>query len=113
MRIDAYTHFIPEKFFAKMLEIAADHKDIGNRVREVPCIPALDARLKVVDQFDDYAQTLSHPMPPPERFCKPEQLEALTRLLNDGFAEIVAKRPDYFPGFVAQGALLAPDGGVR
>src|ERR1043166_9524630 len=111
MRIDAYTHFIPEKYFAKMLE--GDHKDIGKRVREVPCIHDLDVRLKIVDMFDDYAQILSYPMPPPERMYKPEQLEDMIRLVNDGFAEIVAERPDRFPGFVVQAALLAPDGGVR
>jgi uncharacterized protein len=112
MRIDAYTHFIPEKYFAKVLE-AGDHKDIGKRVREIPCIHDLDERLKVVDKFDDYAQILSYPMPPPERLCKPGELEDLCRLINDGFAEIVAKRRDRFPGFVAQAPLLASDAGVR
>jgi predicted TIM-barrel fold metal-dependent hydrolase len=111
MRIDAYTHFIPEKYFAKMLE--GDHKDIGKRVREIPCIHDLDVRRKIVDMFDDYAQILAYPMPPPERMYKPQQLEDMIRLMNDGFAEIVAKDPDHFPGFVAQAALLAPDGGVR
>jgi predicted TIM-barrel fold metal-dependent hydrolase len=111
MRIDAYTHFIPDKYFAKMLE--GDHKDIGKRVREIPCIHDLDVRRKIVDMFDDYAQILSYPMPPPERMYKPEQLEDMIRLLNDGFAEIVTKHPDRFPGFVAQAALLARDGGVR
>ena len=113
MRIDAYTHFIPEKYFAKVLDIPGAPPDIGKRVREVPCIHDLDVRLKIVDMFDDYAQILSYPMPPPERFCKPEELEDLTRLINDGFADIVAKHPDRFPGFVAQSVLLAPDGGVR
>src|ERR1700719_1358775 len=113
MRIDAYTHLIPEKYFAKMLELAGDHKDIGKRVREIPCIHDIDERLKVVDKFEDYAQILSYPMPPPERLFKPEQIEDLTRLLNDGYADIVAKHADRFPGFVAQAALLAPDGGVR
>ena len=113
MRIDAYTHFIPEKYFAKVINIPGAPADIGKRVREVPCIHDLDVRLKIVDMFDDYAQILSYPMPPPERFCKPEELEDLTRLINDGFADIVAKHPDRFPGFVAQSVLLAPDGGVR
>jgi predicted TIM-barrel fold metal-dependent hydrolase len=111
MRIDAYTHFIPEKYFAKMLE--GNHKDIGKRVREIPCIHDLDERRRIVDMFDDYAQIIAYPMPPPERMYKPDQLEDMIRLLNDGFAEIVAKHADRFPGFVAQAALLAPDGGVR
>ena len=64
MRVDAYTHFIPEKFFNKIVE--SGHPDIGKRVREIPCIHDLDVRRKVVDQFDDYAQILSYPMPPLE-----------------------------------------------
>ena len=36
MRIDAYTHFIPEKYFKKIVE--SGHADIGKRVREIPCI---------------------------------------------------------------------------
>ena len=39
--------------------------------------------------------------------------EEYTKLVNDGFAEICAKYPDQFPGWVAQGALIAPDAGVR
>ena len=68
MRIDAYTHFIPEKFFNKIVE--SGHADIGKRVREIPCIHDLDARKKVVDTFDDYAQILSYPMPPLELLAK-------------------------------------------
>ena len=52
MRIDAYTHFIPKRFFAELLESGA-HKDIGKRVREIPAIHDLDVRLRVVDAFAD------------------------------------------------------------
>ena len=41
MRIDAYTHFFPPKFFNRMLEKAGDHKDMGKRVRAVPLLHAL------------------------------------------------------------------------
>src|SRR5450756_3140224 len=111
MRIDAYTHFIPEKFFNKI--VGSDHTDIGKRVREIPCIHDLEVHRKVVDQFDDYAQILSYPMPPLELLAKGEQVEEYAKLVNDGFAEICAKYPDYFPGWVAQAPLAAPDAGVR
>ena len=64
MRIDAYTHFIPEKFFNKIVE--SGHADIGKRVREIPCIHDLEIRRKIVGGFKDYAQILSYPMPPLE-----------------------------------------------
>lgn len=113
MRIDAYTHFIPKKFFNKIVE--SGHADIGKRVREIPCIHDLDVRRKIVDGFKDYAQILSYPMPPLEVMLKGDgkAAEEYTRLINDGFAEICQKYLDQFPGWVAQAALIAPDGGVR
>ena len=86
MRIDAYTHFIPEKFFAKVVE--SNHPGIGKRMRELPAIHDLDVRKKVVDQFTDYAQILSHGMPPLEVLVKGQAVEEYAKLLNDGFAEI-------------------------
>jgi predicted TIM-barrel fold metal-dependent hydrolase len=113
MRIDAYTHFIPKKFYEDVL-VAGDHRDIGKRMKGVPSIYDIDVRRKVVDQFPDYAQILSYPMPPLEVMtAKPEQVEEYARIVNDGFAELCAKHPDHFPGWVAQAPLAAPDGGVR
>ncbi len=111
MRIDAYTHFIPKKFFEKIVE--SGHADIGKRVREVPCIHDLDIRCKIVDSFPDYAQILSYPMPPLELMTKGAQLDEYAKLINDGFVEICAKNPTQFPGWVAQTSLAAPDAGVR
>jgi aminocarboxymuconate-semialdehyde decarboxylase len=113
MRIDAYTHFFPPKFFAWMLERAGDHKDMGKRVRAVPALHDLDHRKKIVDMFPDYAQILSYPQPPLETLVKPSEIDGLSRMINDGFAEICAKDRDHFPAFVAQTSLAAPDAGVR
>jgi predicted TIM-barrel fold metal-dependent hydrolase len=110
MRVDAYTHFIPQRFFAKLIEIGP--ADIGKRVREIPCIHDIDIRKKVVDTFKDYAQILSYPQPPLEIIAKPEQGNELSKLINDGFAEIVAKDASHFPGWVAQVCLTAPDAGA-
>ena len=93
--------------------MGSDHTDIGKRVREIPCIHDLEVRRKVVDQFDDYAQILSYPMPPLELLAKGEQVEKYAKLVNDGFADICEKYSDYFPGWVAQAPLTAPDAGVR
>jgi aminocarboxymuconate-semialdehyde decarboxylase len=111
MRIDAYTHFIPQEFFAKISEFP----DIGKRMREVPCIHDLDVRKKVVDQFDDYAQILSYAMPPLESLAKGDGalVEEYAKTINDGFAKLCAKESDRFPGWVAQGALGSADAGVR
>jgi aminocarboxymuconate-semialdehyde decarboxylase len=111
MRVDAYTHFIPLKFFDKIVE--SGHADIGKRVREIPSIHDIDVRMKMVEQFNDYAQILSYPMPPIEYLAKPDQVEEYAKLMNDGFAEICAEHPRHFPGWVAQAPMTAPDAGVR
>lgn len=113
MRIDAYTHFIPKKFVDTMEQVAGDHKDIGKRMRGIPAIYDLDVRKKVVDSFPDYAQIVSYPMPPIEHFAKPDQIEDLLKIINDGFADLCAKESDRFPGWIAQASLAAPDASVR
>ena len=114
MRIDAYTHFFPKKFFDRMLTLPGDHKDMGKRVRALPALFDLDHRMKIVDMFPDYAQILSYPQPPLEILTKkPGEIDELSRIINDGFAEICAKHHDHFPGFVAQVSLASPDAGVR
>ena len=113
MRIDAYTHFFPKKFFDKMTKVAGDYKDMGKRVRSLPALYDLDVRKKIVDGHKDYQQILSYPQPPIEAFAKtPQDIDELCRIINDGFAELCAKEKDHFPGWVAQVSLGAPDAGV-
>jgi aminocarboxymuconate-semialdehyde decarboxylase len=112
MRIDAYTHFMPAKFFDKLVESGAG--DIGKRMRSVPAIYDLDHRRKMVESFPDYAQILSYPMPPVETLAKsPAELEDYCKVINDGLVEICAKYPKQFPGWVAQTSPGIADAGVR
>ena len=76
MRIDAYTHFFPKKFFDTMLEVAGQYKDMGKRVRAIPALHDLDARKKIIDTHKDYQQVIAYPQPPIEKFAKsPQQID--------------------------------------
>ena len=113
MRIDAYTHFFPKKFFDMLDEVATDFKDMGKRVRSLPALHDLDVRKKIVDGHKDYQQILSYTQPPIEFIAKtPAQIDEFCRIINDGFAELIAKEKDHFPGWVAQVSLAAADAGV-
>ena len=113
MRIDAYTHFIPNAVLQGG-DVRRLHKDIGKRMMGVPSIYDVNVRLKVVDKFKDYAQILSYPMPPFEMMTKDgKQAEEYAKIVNDGFVELCKKYPDHFPGWVAQCPMTAPDVGVR
>ena len=109
-KLDAFNHFFPERYHRKMLEIAATHKDMGKRIRNVPLLHDLDGRFRVMDRFGgDYRQILSLPSPPIEAFAGPRDAIELARIANDGFAELVRKHPDRFPAFVASLPMNAPD----
>ena len=68
MRIDAYTHFIPEKFFNKLVE--SGHPTSASACAKSPASTTSTSPQEVVDTFKDYAQILSYPMPPLEVLAK-------------------------------------------
>src|SRR5262245_6177876 len=113
-RIDAFNHFFPAGYYKKMEEVAGDLKDMFRRTRAVKSIHDLDTRLRVVEQFPDYAQILSLPAPTLDTLSKgrPEVAAEMAKIGNDGLAELVAKHPEHFPAFIAQVPLSAPDAGV-
>jgi len=114
MRIDAFTHFYPQRYYQRMEEVGSGLKDMFRRARAVTSIHDLDVRLRLVDAFEDYAQIISLPMPTLETISRGDGKIALelARIGNDGMAELVAKHPRQFPAFVAQAPLSAPDAGV-
>jgi aminocarboxymuconate-semialdehyde decarboxylase len=113
MRIDAYTHFIPKKFYDEVI-VKGGHADIGKRMRGIPAIYDLNVRKKVVDKFKDYAQIVSYSMPAPEIMASnPNQVEEYCKISNDGFGEMCSKNSDHFPRLGRTGTDGAPDPGAR
>jgi predicted TIM-barrel fold metal-dependent hydrolase len=108
-KLDVFNHFFPHRYFEKMTDLAPTHKDMGKRIRNIAELHDLDARFRVMDRFDDYQQILSMPSPPIEVFAGPREATDLTRIGNDGFADLVRRYPDRFPGFVASIALNDPE----
>jgi uncharacterized protein len=102
--IDCFNHFFPKALWDKMLNTPGAAADIGSRMRGVPAIYDLDVRKKVVDQFrtqKNYTQVISLGMPPLEALGDAKAAEEFAHIANDGLAELVAKHPDYFCGWLA------------
>src|SRR5262249_47406213 len=78
----------------------------------IPCIVDLDERFRIMDRFGDYAQIISLAAPPIEALGPPAVAGEMARLANDGMAELVAKDPDRFPGFVGSLPMNDPAGAV-
>lgn len=110
MKIDIFNHIFPKTFYDKMLSVAPNAKDINKRVRNIPCIVDLDERFRIMDRFKDYVQIICLPNPPIESLASPPLSTELAKLANDGMAELVAKHPDRFPGFIASLPMNDPEG---
>lgn len=108
--IDCFNHFFPKPLWDRMLSAEGAARDIGKRMRGVPAIYDLDERFRVVDRFRDknYTQVISLGMPPLESLGEPAEAEEFARLGNDGLAELVARHPDTFCGFLASLPMNSP-----
>ena len=111
--IDAFNHFFPKRYYEAFLETPAGSKDIGKRVRGIPALHDIELRRRVVEQFDNYTQVLSHALPPIERVWGPDRSPDMAKLANDGLAEIVAQNPKYFVGWSALLPMNAPEAAAR
>ncbi len=109
MKIDIFNHILPPRFFAKILEVAPQHADMGQRVRHIPLLVDLAARFRMMDEFGAYCQVISLPTPPLEVYAGPELSPVLARIANDGLAELVQRHPDRFPAFVAALPMNHPE----
>ena len=81
--VDAFNHFFPRRFFEEMLRTPAGSKDLGKRMRGIPAVHDIDARLRVLDEFENYAQVLSLGLPPVELLVGPDRSPELARIGND------------------------------
>jgi len=108
MKIDIFNHIFPWKFFDKYIDKGSGGKDIGKRVANIQTIVDVDARLRILDEFGDYVQVISLPLPPLEIIAGPEKSPQLAREANDGLAELV-HRHDRFLGFAAALPMNNPD----
>jgi aminocarboxymuconate-semialdehyde decarboxylase len=100
--IDAFTHIFPERYFAEMSKASASLGGLAERFRAIPPLFDLEARFRQMDSAgEDYQQIISLPNPPIEDMTLGPVATQLARAGNDAMAELVAKHPDRFPGFVA------------
>lgn len=111
MRIDAYTHLFPSRYFARMQELVTN-KGAIKRWLNLPTLWDVEARRRMIDSFGDYQQVLANSMPPVEFVAGPDQSPELARMANDEFAELVHRYPDQFPAFIASLPMNNPEAAV-
>lgn len=112
MKIDVFNHVFPVPFFERLEEFLPK-APLERWKKSIPTIYDMDARLRMMDEFDDYAQIISLSQPPLDEFAGPDQSPALARLANDGMADICKAHPDRFVGFISTLAMNNPDEAVK
>src|SRR5882672_2430869 len=96
MIIDIYTHILPDAFFGEMSRVSPKLENIGARLRGVKKLFDLDLRFAEMDEI-----------------AQGETAQGLARVANDAMAELVAKHPTRFAGFVAAVSLDDVDAALR
>ena len=99
MKIDVFNHVFPTEFF-----VAAEKLMPANAVKRWKAMEELydmNARMKVIEKFDDYQQIISISQPPLDVIAGPNDTPELARVANDGMARICREYSDRMPWFVA------------
>ena len=98
--LDVFTHFTPKPYFDRLREVVPNLPALAIFPR-IETLWDVDARRKLLDEFDGLQQVLSLSNPPIELIAPPERSPDLARLANDSLAEVCRKHPDRFPTFIA------------
>jgi aminocarboxymuconate-semialdehyde decarboxylase len=100
--IDAFNHILPPDYLAAVDRLATRQLPLMfQRARQIPAMSDVDARRQVMDKFPGYQQLLSLSSPTVDTLASDDAAVELARHANDSMAHLVAKWPDYFPGFIA------------
>jgi predicted TIM-barrel fold metal-dependent hydrolase len=100
MIIDIFNHFMPKAYLDRLEQLIPGHVATTAFPRLATLVD-VDARLRLLDAFGDFAQVLSLANPPLELVGSPGITPELARIANDALAQICRQHPDRFPAFIA------------
>jgi uncharacterized protein len=98
--IDIFNHFMPKAYLDRLADLVPDHVAVTAFPRLKPLVD-VDARLRLLDRFDDLRQVICLANPPLELVAPPDKSPELARIANDALAEVCGRHPDRFPAFIA------------
>lgn len=112
-RIDISAHILPKRFFDEVAATAPPGFYMQKRVSGIPTLTDLDARFRIMDRVESYAQILSLALPPIEAVAPPRRAAELARIANEELASLVDRYPERFPAAVAGLPLNDVDATLR
>lgn len=115
MIIDIYNHILPRKY-QEALEKKVTGRDMNlpsaNWSKTVPTLLDLEARFRLMDDFDGYTQVLTVASPPTYSLADSSLALELCRIANDELAELVHRYPDRFAAGIATLPMNDPEAAV-
>lgn len=113
MKIDIYTHIMPVRYRDRLYKhsgkFVTEKKFQENRLT----LNDYDARMRIIDQYEDMAQVLSVTLPPLEEIAGPGEAAELARIANDEMAELVAQYPQKYIAAIANLPLNNIDAALK
>jgi uncharacterized protein len=100
MKIDIFNHFMPKVYLDRLADLIPGHAALTAFPR-LKTLVDVDARLRLIDEFDGLQHVLSLANPPLELVGPPDVTPDLARIANDALADLCARYPDHFPAFIA------------
>lgn len=104
MKIDIYSHILPQMYFEMLRRKAPPEFDSSKFTSlSVPIRTLFEtkSRLQVMTRYPDVVQVLTLATPPVETVVGPTDAVELARIANDELAELVSDYPDCFVAAVA------------
>jgi aminocarboxymuconate-semialdehyde decarboxylase len=101
MKIDIFNHVLPERY-KKALYKYADRFATEKAVQDKrPVLTDIQARLRIMEEYEGLVQVLSAAMPPVEEILSPGEAVELAKIANDEMANLVDRYPGKFVGAIA------------
>jgi predicted TIM-barrel fold metal-dependent hydrolase len=108
MKIDFFTHFVPEKYRNSLAKIGQQSSHGGP-----PTLSDLDQRFRIMDKYEGLRQVLTLSPTASLIFQDPVRSVEFSKLANDLLAETVEKYPDRFAAGVASFPIADMDAGLK
>ena len=110
MKIDIFAHILPSKYLEAVDRLRLINPDY---VHGTTTLSDMEARFRIMDQYDDYVQVLT--IPGFHRIITEGEARAveLAKLANDDLAELISRHPDRFVGGVASLPLNNMDAALK
>jgi len=112
IKIDVFPHCLPKRYFERAIQASPAGATLQKRMTGIPVLVDVELRMRIMDRYDGYVQILTLANPPVEVIADARTSPELIRLANDEMAEIAARHPDRFPGFVASLPMNNPEAAV-